>query len=113
MSTTLAPPPVAARPPSRSGGPARRAIRRWAWRLLRREWRQQTLVLSLLIVAVASTTVGLGLVYNIEPTDQAVFGTADARIEIAGPTASGVAADVAAAQQVFGKVEAIVHEAVP
>jgi putative ABC transport system permease protein len=113
MSTTLAPPPVAARPPSRSGGPARRAIRRWAWRLLRREWRQQILVLSLLIVAVAATTVGLGLVYNIEPTDQAVFGTADGRIEVAVPGASGVGPDLAAAQQLFGRAEAITHEAVP
>ncbi len=37
----------------RSGAPARRAIRRWAWRLLRREWRQQVLVLALLTVAVS------------------------------------------------------------
>src|ERR1700761_1514919 len=106
MSTTLAPPPVAAPPPARSSGPARRAIRRWAWRLLRREWRQQILVLSLLIVAVAATTVGLGLVYNIEPTDQGFFGTADGRIEVAAPGASGVAADLAAAERLFGKAEA-------
>ena len=31
---------------------------RWAWRLFRREWRRQALVLALLIVAVAATTVG-------------------------------------------------------
>ncbi len=113
MSTTLAPPPVAAPPPARSSGPARRAIRRWAWRLLRREWRQQVLVLSLLIVAVAATTVGLGLVSNIQPSDQALFGSADARIEVAIPGAGAVAADLASARQVFGKVEAIAHEAVP
>ena len=33
------------------GAPARRAMARWAWRLFKREWRQQALVLALLIVA--------------------------------------------------------------
>ncbi|HEY6309711.1 MAG TPA: hypothetical protein VIY52_02740 [Streptosporangiaceae bacterium] len=37
------------------GVPARRAVIRWAWRLFRREWRQQLLVLGLLTVAVAAT----------------------------------------------------------
>ena len=40
------------------GVPARRAVSRWAWRLFRREWRQQLLVLSLIVVAVAATVVG-------------------------------------------------------
>ena len=96
-----------------AGRPARRAIRRWAWRLLRREWRQQVLVLGLLTVAVAATTVGLGLVVNVQGTDQGVFGTADARIDIANPGPNGVAADLAAARQRFGTVEAIAHESVP
>jgi putative ABC transport system permease protein len=114
MSTTLAPPPqVAAPPPARGGAPARRAIRRWAWRLLRREWRQQVLVLGLLTVAVAATTVGLGLVVNVQGSDESVFGTANARIEIGNPGPHGVAADLAAARGRFGKVEAIVHESVP
>jgi putative ABC transport system permease protein len=114
MSTTLAPPPpVAARPPTRGGAPARRAIRRWAWRLVRREWREQVLVLALLTVAVAATIVGLGLVVNAQGTDQGVFGTADARVDIADPGPNGVAADVAAARQHFGAVEPIAHESVP
>jgi putative ABC transport system permease protein len=113
-TTTLAsPPPVVAPPPARGGAPARRAIRRWAWRLLRREWRQQVLVLSLLTVAVAATTVGLGLVVNVQGNDQSVFGTANARIDINNPGPGGVAADVAAARQQFGTVEAITHENVP
>ena len=96
MSTTLAPPPPAAAAPPppparvRGGAPARRAIRRWAWRLLRREWRQQVLILALLAVAVAATTVGLGLVVNVQHTDQGLFGTANARIDIGDPGASGV-----------------------
>ncbi len=112
MSTTLAPPPVAP-PPTRGGAPARRAIRRWAWRLLRREWRQQVLVLALLIVAVLATTVGLGLVVNVQHTDQGVFGSANSRIEIGAPEPRGISADVAAARQRFGTVEAIVHGSVP
>jgi len=115
MSTTLAPspPPVAAPPPARGGASARRAIRRWAWRLLRREWRQQVLILALLTVAVAATTVGLGLVVNVQSSDQAVLGTASARLDIGSLGPNGVAADVAAARQRFGTVEAIVHEHVP
>lgn len=116
MSTTLAPPPPppsVAAPPARGGAPARRAIRRWAWRLLRREWRQQILVVSLLTVAVAATTAGLGLVVNVQSTDQGVFGTADARIDIGDPGPGGVAVDVAAARQHFGTAEAIAHVAVP
>ena len=111
MTTTLAPPPAAPVAPSapRGGRPARRAITRWAWRLLHREWRQQLLVLALLTVAVAATTVGLGLVVNVQPSDQALLGTATTRIDVLNP-GSRVAADVAAAKQAFGTVEAIEHE---
>ena len=110
MTTTLSPPPVAAIPPSRRRAPARRAIRRWAWRLLRREWRQQILILALLIVAVAATTVGLGLVSNVQGTDQGQFGTADARIDLSVPSTAGIAADLAAGRRQFGTAEAIAHE---
>ena len=119
MTTALAPPPpppVTAPRPDRGGAPARRAIRRWAWRLLRREWRQQVLVLALLIVAVAATTIGLGLVENAQGTNQAQFGSADARVDISSldsSGAAGVAADLAAARQQFGRAEAIVHQSVP
>jgi putative ABC transport system permease protein len=81
--------------------------------LLRREWRQQVLVLTLLIVAVAATTIGLGLVVNVQSTDQSVFGTANTRIDIASPGSNGVAVDRAAAAQRFGTVEAIAHVSVP
>src|ERR1700680_1598530 len=40
------------------GGPARRAVFRWAWRLFRREWREHMMVLALLTVRVAATTAG-------------------------------------------------------
>ena len=42
-----------------------------------------------------------------------MFGNANSRIDIADPGANGIAADLAAARQRFGTVEAIVHETVP
>jgi putative ABC transport system permease protein len=43
------------------GVPARRAVIRWAWRLFRREWRQQLLILALLRPAASGTpTAGPG-----------------------------------------------------
>src|SRR5689334_12821060 len=115
MTSTLAPPPPPAfvTPPAPGGRRAgRRAISRWAWRLLRREWRQQFLVLALLAVAVASTIVGLGLVVNVQSSEQALAGTANTRIDIADPGRQA-AADVAAAKQAFGTVEAIEHANIP
>jgi len=38
--------------PTTGGVPARRAMLRWAWRLFRREWRQQLMILLLVSVAV-------------------------------------------------------------
>ena len=45
---------------------ARRAVFRWGWRLFRREWRQQLLVLGLLTVAVAATIWGASVVTNTQ-----------------------------------------------
>jgi putative ABC transport system permease protein len=113
MTTTLTrPAPVAPRPTPGGRRTARRAITRWAWRLLRREWRQQLLVLALLTVAVAATTVGLGLVVNVESSDQALLGTATTRIDLIRP-GGNVSADIAAARQAFGSVEAIEHATIP
>ncbi len=116
MSTTLAPPPPPCYPRRHRRAAARRpAARSAAGRggLLRREWRQQVLVLALLIVAVAATTVGLGLVVNVQATDQGVFGTAERAHRHRHPGPTGVAADLAAARQRFGTVEAITHASVP
>src|SRR5215469_10817037 len=113
MTTTLTrPAPPAPRPASGGRRTARRAINRWARRLLRREWRQQLLVLALLTLAVAATTVGLGLVVNVESSDQALFGTATTRIDVANPDGH-VNADITAARQAFGTVEAIERSSIP
>jgi putative ABC transport system permease protein len=105
------------RPPTTSAGnggaPARRAVIRWAWRLYRREWRQQALVLALLIVAIAATVIGLGVVSNAaalkaDPT----FGTANTILTLPG-TDPNLNGDLAALRARFGAFETIVHQTVP
>ena len=58
------------------GAPARRAVVRFAWRLFRREWRQQFLILALITAAVAATIVGSAVATNTPPPNNAGFGTA-------------------------------------
>jgi len=62
--------------PSDGGLPARRAVMRWAWRLFRREWRQQFLILALITVAVAATVLGSTVAVNNPPPKDAGFGSA-------------------------------------
>ena len=59
------PGPATALGTGNGGIPARRAVFRWGWRLFRREWRQQLLVLGLLTVAVAATIWGASVVTNV------------------------------------------------
>ena len=75
MSTALLDPIVDTRP-AEGGAPARRAVVRWAWRLFRREWRQQLLILALIVVAVAATIVGSAIATNNPPPKNSGFGTA-------------------------------------
>ena len=69
---------------------ARRARRaapcvRWAWRLFRREWRQQLLVLALITVAVAAAVAGVGdRRERRRRTAAATFGDADAMVRVDG-----------------------------
>jgi putative ABC transport system permease protein len=91
-------------------GPARRAIIRWAWRLFRREWRQQVLVLILLIAAIAAMIVGLGVASNAsnlkaDPT----FGTANTIITLPGSDPN-LAADINAIANRFGPIDVIDHQ---
>ena len=68
----------------RGGVPARRAMVRWAWRLFRREWRQQLLIVTLITVAVAATIIGAAVAVNTPPPKNAGFGTANHMITIPG-----------------------------
>ena len=81
------------------GGPARRAVVRWAWRLFRREWRQQLLVLALLTVSVAATTIGEAVATEASKAPQTIvtLTASDAQLAV----------DIAAFQTRFGHVEVI------
>ena len=68
----------------RGGVPARRAMVRWTWRLFRREWRQQLLIVTLITVAVAATIIGAAVAVNTPPPKNAGFGTANHMITIPG-----------------------------
>ena len=64
--------------------PARRAMIRWGWRLFRREWRQQILVLALIAVAVTATVLGGAIATNTPPPARAGFGSADHLVTLPG-----------------------------
>jgi putative ABC transport system permease protein len=76
MIATLDRPAAQAALPSDGGLPARRAVVRWAWRLFRREWRQQLLILALIVLAVAATIIGSAVATNTPPPKNSGFGTA-------------------------------------
>lgn len=108
MTTTLE--PVGVELGTGDGGvPARRAMVRWAWRLFRREWRQQLLVLALVTVAVAATVVGAATATNSPaPADQG-FGSA----QYMGTFQAGephLGAQIASLERRFGPVEVIENE---
>jgi putative ABC transport system permease protein len=85
---------------------ARRAVIRWAWRLFRREWRQQLLVLALITTAVTATMLGAAVATNAPPPRNAVFGTANHLALIPGSDPH-LAADLAALRQRVGRIEVI------
>ncbi len=103
MSAAVLDTPAAAR---NGRAPARRAVMRWAWRLFRREWRQQLLVLALIIVAVAATILGAAVASNTPPPANAGFGTANHLVSIPGNDPH-LAADIAAIQRHFGTADVI------
>ena len=90
-----------------SGIVARRAVIRWGWRLFRREWRQQLLVLGLLTVAVAATIWGASVVTNSQiPPGYPTFGTGAAQVTLPG-TDPQLAADIAAIAGRWGPADLI------
>ena len=91
-----------------SGFVARRAVLRWGWRLFRREWRQQLLVLGLLTVAVAATIWGAGVVTNgqLGNPNWPTYGTAAATATLPGSDPQ-LAADIAAIQRRWGPADVI------
>ena len=97
---------------TRGGGvPARRAVLRWGWRLFRREWRQQLLILGLLTVAVAATIWGAGVANNTLPSNPnyGMFGTAAALVTLPGSDPH-LDADIAAIQYRWGPADVIENQ---
>jgi putative ABC transport system permease protein len=93
------------------GVPARRAVIRWAWRMFRREWRQQLLVLALIVVAVAAIVVGSAVASDTPPPANAGFGTATDMATFQAPDPH-LAGQIAALQHRFGQVDLIENQAV-
>ncbi|MGH3068803.1 MAG: FtsX-like permease family protein [Streptosporangiaceae bacterium] len=107
--TAIAPGSAAQPRPPHGGAPARRAVARWAWRLFRREWRQQLLVLALITVAVAATTLGAGIATNTPPPKDAGFGGAHYAITLPG-TDPRLAAGIASITSYFSTAAGSHHK---
>jgi putative ABC transport system permease protein len=107
--STVAPERAATRRASNGGVPARRAVIRWAVRLLRREWRQQLLIVALIMVAVAATVVGSAVAAATPSPATAAFGTARDLATFTGP-GSRVAAEIASIEHRFGTVDVIENQ---
>ncbi len=107
---------VLERPARTAGGnggvPARRAVIRWAWRLLRREWRQQLLILALITVAVAATFLGSAVATDTPLPAGAGFGTATDMATF-GSMSPRVTAEIAVLARRFGRVEVIENDTFP
>jgi putative ABC transport system permease protein len=88
--------------------PSRRAVIRWAWRLFRREWRQQLLVLALIIVAVTATIVGSAVATNTPLPANSGFGTAQDMATFTGSDPR-LAAEISSLHR-FGKLDVIENE---
>jgi putative ABC transport system permease protein len=101
-----------AAPTTRNGGvAARRAVVRWAIRLLRREWRQQLLILALITVAVGAAVVAATVATNTPAPVAGVLGTAQDAASLSGPPAA-VNAQIKNLESRWGRVDVIENESV-
>jgi putative ABC transport system permease protein len=91
---------------------ARKAVTRWAWRLFRREWRQQLLVLSLIVLAVAALVVGAAVSTNSPPPANSGFGTAQYQANISGTPAHDLAR-LSSLSHNYGTFDLIENDATP
>ena len=110
MSATMARHRPVQAGPDNGGVPARRAVMRWAWRLFRREWRQQMLVLALITVAVGATILGAAIATTTPPAADSGFGTAHDLATFQAPDPH-LASQIASLQHRFGRTDVIENEA--
>jgi putative ABC transport system permease protein len=85
----------------------RRVVIRWARRLLRREWRQQVLVMALLALTVGAAAFGVAAAYNVAALPGPQFGSANYLLQFAGADQKTMAADITAARKAFGTIQVI------
>ena len=99
------------RGPAHGGVAARRALVHWAWRLFRREWRQQILVVTLLPVAVAAAIGSVTVASNsgADRSNEAEFGSADQLLNLDGGNPRALAATLAGLRQQYGTIDIIGH----
>jgi putative ABC transport system permease protein len=109
--TTLAP-RAALGGPRHGGVAARRAVVRWAGRMVRREWRQQLLVVTLLTVAVAAAVGSITVAYNTVPADNSDLGSANMVLSFDGSDPDKLQAGLDAAESSFGTLDIIGHRSV-
>ena len=86
---------------------------RWAWRMFRREWRQQIVVLALLSVTVAAAIFAAISAYNITPSESAEFGSADRRITLSSSDTELLVSEVAVLADRYAPIETIWHAELP
>src|SRR5271157_4200941 len=110
MSTEVLAPLGGSRP-SDGGAPARRVVVRWAWRLFRREWRQQFLILALIVMAVVATIVGSAVATNTPQPKNFGFGSAGDSATFSSLNASA-RTEIANLKRRFGPVEVIESETI-
>jgi putative ABC transport system permease protein len=112
VSTPVLERPAPAAPRRGNGGmPARRAVIRWAWRMFRREWRQQLLILALIVLAVAATLVGVAVSTNTPLPASTGFGTAQDMATFQAPDPH-LASQIAALEHRFGRVDVIENQTI-
>lgn len=92
---------------------ARRALTRWAARLLRREWRQQVTVVALITVGAAAAVFCSAAVFNVVRPPEGRFGSADYRLEVSVQDEEQVEPLLAATREHFGLIEVIESRSVP
>lgn len=85
------------------------ALWRWAWRLLRREWRQQLLILALVTLAVGATVVGSTIATNMAAPATAGFGAAQDKAVFSGSDPR-LASEIRVLRHRFGPVEVIENQ---
>jgi putative ABC transport system permease protein len=110
MSTAVREPPASPKVPD-GGVPARRAVIRWAIRLLRREWRQQLLILALITAAVGAAVVASTVATDSQGQIAGVFGTAQDGALLSGPPAT-INARIRKIESLYGRADVIENQSV-